>query len=153
MVFYNECTFQNSFFIPFFFPSNPSLMSLWYPKADCPQPIFIKIISKPLSASISVFLDLLTWTRHPPLGHTFYEQGVQGQHKLGSHTGYVTAPERDPQTLQYCSVRNLIVIKKTKVEQSFLKILYQLAKDRRKIQNQYTLWVQQAVLYLLAQHL
>lgn len=98
-----------------FFPSNPSLMSLWYPKAECPQPIYVRFISKPFSAesvSVSMYLDLLTWTRHPPLGHTFYEQGVQGQHKPGSHTGYITAPERDPQTSRYCSVRNLMVIKK-----------------------------------------
>lgn len=87
-----------------------------------------------------MYLDLLTWTRHLPLGHTFYEQGVQGQRKPGSHTGYITAPERDPQTSRYCSVRNLMVIKKkpknTKVKQSFLKILYQLAKVRIKVQNQ-----------------
>lgn len=107
--------FKTHFSSLLFFPSNPSLMSLWYPKAECPQPIYVRFISKPFSAesvSVSMYLDLLTWTRHPPLGHTFYEQGVQGQHKPGSHTGYITAPERDPQTSRYCSVRNLMVIKK-----------------------------------------
>lgn len=75
---------------------------------------FISVLSKPIraeSVSISTFLDLLTWTRHLPLDHIPYEQGVLGQHKLDFHTGYVTAPGRDPRTLQYCSVQNLMVTK------------------------------------------
>lgn len=121
---------------------------LWYisafavdaPKLSATNP-FVSVLSKPFSAEsvlISIFLDLLTWTRHPPLDHISYEQGVLGQHKLGFHTGYVTAPGIDPWTLQYCSVQNLTVTKtKAKKFWSLLKIfqLYQLAEDRRKIKT------------------
>lgn len=129
-VFCNGGTFQDTQFG--FFSGDPSLilssdiysliLFFWQPfsasafntpKLNATNP-FISVLSKPIhaeSVSISTFLDLLTWTRHPLLDHIPYEQGVLGQHKLDFHTGYVTAPGRDPQTLQYCSVQNLIVTK------------------------------------------
>lgn len=51
--------------------------------------------------------DLRTWTWRPLLGRISDEQAVQGPRGQGCHCECLTAPEKDPPTSWYYSIRSL----------------------------------------------